>query len=307
MISRFQQTVSSKVSFIGKGLHSGRIVRMDILPAPVDTGILFERTDNKSGFRVDALYHNISDTTLSTTIGHGSCSVSTIEHLLAALAGLQIDNALIRLNGPEVPIMDGSAAPFVESIKVVGIRRQSAAKKILLATKNIEVRDGDKFIKVSPACSTQINCAIDFAHPVIGKQTISYEHDESSFTDLCNSRTFCMFRDVTLLQQKGLALGGSLENAIVVTDHGIMNSEGLRHGNEFVRHKLLDMIGDLYLLGGLLIGKIEAYKPGHDLHAQFCKKLHECGAVTQVEIGMISDRFMYQAKPSSLEQSLAYG
>ena len=272
---RTQKTISHRIVFNGKCLHSGRIVKMIIEPAVAGTGIIFHRTDCESAIPVLAHAFNISSTELSTTIGEGASSVATIEHLMASLAGVGIDNAIIKINGHEVPIMDGSALPFLQKILAVGVKDLEAPKVIFKVEKPFEISHGDQKIRIEPSDSDEINCSIDFDREMIGFQSIKYIPNLASFMSLSNARTFCHINDVNIMRQQGLALGGSLENAVVVTDTGVMNKEGLRSPDEFVRHKLLDLIGDFALLGGALQGKITANKPGHTLHAEFMLALLE--------------------------------
>lgn len=268
-----QQTIARRVDLSGVGLHSGRIVRIEILPGDVNSGIIFKRTDILGTPAVAAHVSNIQSTDLNTTIGIGEVRISTIEHLMAAFAGLGIDNAIVKIDGPEVPVMDGSAAPFVDAILAAGILPQSAARRMFIVRDSFELRQGDKWIKVEPADVTTYAMAIEFKSQAIGKQSCEIEWTEGSFEQIFDSRTFCHVNDVTAMRKAGLALGGSLENAIVVSDDEVLNPEGLRYDDEFVRHKLLDCIGDLALLGAPLIGKITASKSGHGLHAGFMKAL----------------------------------
>lgn len=270
---KLQKTLAKKITLVGKGLHTGRIVKLDILPADDDFGIVFHRTDVDDAHLIRAVASNISVTELSTSLGLGASRISTVEHLMAALAGCEIDNALIQVNGPEMPIMDGSSQIFVEAICAAGFRFGRQFRKALALKKPFEVRDGDKFLRFSPAEQLQIHCTIDFPQQVIGRQHMEYTHAFSEFVKVANSRTFCQFNDVKIMQENGLALGGSLENAIVIHNDQIMNNDGLRHEDEFVRHKLLDLIGDLYLLGSPLLANVEAFKSGHGLHANATRYL----------------------------------
>lgn len=272
-MERHQGTIKRSVRFIGIGLHSGRQVTLDVLPATPGTGIVFQRTDLAGAEPIAAHYGNISSTDLCTTIGHGANSVSTIEHLMAAFAGLGIDNAFVRIDAAEVPILDGSAAPFVDKLLAAGIAKVGGARHQLVVKEAFEVRQGDKFMRVEPSSTLEFDCSIDFASAAIGRQHLAFTFSRSNFLDLCDSRTFCHSREVDALRAAGLALGGSLENAIVVTDTDVMNSEGLRSKDEFVRHKLLDCIGDLALLGAPLVGKVTLSKGGHALHARFMKEM----------------------------------
>ena len=274
-IMAYQTSLKSKVRFTGKGLHCGRIVHMDVCPAKANTGIIFHRTDDVRAEPVAAHAFNISSTSLSTTIGHGVSSVSTIEHIMAALAGLGISNAIIKLNAPEVPIMDGSSGPFVKEFLSCGIEKLGAPQKVYKVKKSFEIKQGDQYIRVEPSQRPQIQCKINFPYEVIGEQTIDYKPSADNFARISQARTFCHIKDVNYMKENGLALGGSLENAIVISDDGLLNSEGLRSNLEFVEHKLLDLVGDMALLGAPILGKISVSKPGHSLHAAFTRALLE--------------------------------
>jgi UDP-3-O-[3-hydroxymyristoyl] N-acetylglucosamine deacetylase len=248
---------------------------MVIKPAAVDEGIVFSRSDiagDENGIR--ALVGNVSDTTLATTIGANGNTVSTVEHLLSALRGLGIDNALIELNGPEIPVMDGSALPFVNMIKETGMVEQVLGRRYLKIIREVSVSEGEGWAKLEPGSDFEITYEIYFDHPLIGHQSyhlglseMTYEHD------ICFARTFGFLKDVEYLQAKGLALGGSLKNAIVLNEEKIINKEGLRHPHEFVKHKILDAIGDLFLIGMPIIGHFRAYKSGHKLHSMLLQEL----------------------------------
>ncbi|MFW7378177.1 MAG: UDP-3-O-acyl-N-acetylglucosamine deacetylase [Oligoflexus sp.] len=274
-LNEWQTTIRRKVSFVGKGLHSGRIVTMEISPAEADHGIVFQRSDCQDAQPIAALLQNISSTRLNTTIGFGGSSVSTIEHLMAAFAGLGIHNAMIRLNGPEVPILDGSAKPFIKQLQSVGTRSLSKLLRVWRIKTAFEFQQGDQFIRLLPSDRQRIKCSIDFDHKVIGYQSIDFRPNLEQFLTIAQARTFCHYKDVNILRQQGLALGGSLENAVVIDGQGVMNEEGLRSPLEFVQHKLLDLIGDLSLLGAPIWGDIITHKPGHQLHANFMAKLME--------------------------------
>lgn len=271
MFSDKQHTVARRVELSGIALHSGKIVRMEILPAAVNTGIVFKRVDLPGMPSVLAHVSNIQSTDLNTTIALGDAKVATIEHLMAAFAGLGIDNALVKIDGPEVPVMDGSAAPFVERIVVAGIASQDAQRRFFVVREAFEFKIGDKLIRVEPSLSTQYEMQIEFKSKAIGRQSFRFDMDREPFMQVAGCRTFCHINDVNAMRRAGLALGGSLENAVVVSDDEVLNPEGLRFDDEFVRHKLLDCVGDLYLLGGPIVGKITAYKSGHGLHAGFMK------------------------------------
>jgi len=248
-------------------LHSGRKVSMRIKPADVDEGIVFIRTDLSGGQRVKADVGNVSDTTLATTIGNNGSSVSTIEHLMSAFSGMGIDNAIVEVNAPEVPIMDGSALPFVRMLKTVGTRIQGKCKKLLVIKEAISVQADGGAVMLLPASEFKITYKIDFEHPAIGQQTYDMTFSDASYEEeICAARTFGFLKDVEYMQARGLALGGSLQNAVVLNDKEIINKEGLRCPNEFVKHKILDAIGDLSLLGMPIIGHFIAYKSGHRLN-----------------------------------------
>jgi UDP-3-O-[3-hydroxymyristoyl] N-acetylglucosamine deacetylase len=271
MISNKQQTVARKVQLSGVALHSGKVVQLEIHPAAVNTGIIFKRIDLPGMPSVLAHVSNIQATELNTTIKMGEAKVATIEHLMAAFAGLGIDNALVKINGPEVPVMDGSAAPFIERILTAGISIQNAQRRYFVVRESFEFRSGDKWIKVDPSDCAEFEMHIDFKSQVIGRQSFGFNLNGRSFLKIAGCRTFCHIDDVNSMRRAGLALGGSLENAVVVSDDEVLNPEGLRFKDEFVRHKLLDCIGDLYLLGGPIVGKVSAYKSGHGLHAGFMR------------------------------------
>jgi UDP-3-O-[3-hydroxymyristoyl] N-acetylglucosamine deacetylase len=271
MIGKYQGTIKSKVKFAGVGLHSGRLVNLEVLPAAANTGIMFQRTDSSNARVILAHPFNVSSTALCTSIGQGEDEISTIEHLMASFFGLGIDNALVRVDSSEIPILDGSAAPFVDKLKVVGIDIQKPfARKLFVVKKAFEIRQGDQFIRVDPADSLSFDCSIDFdCSTAIGKQNHQIDFNQDSFLKLCEARTFCHVNDVNAMREAGLAQGGSLDNAIVVDDSKVINADGLRYNDEFVRHKLLDCLGDLGLLGGYIVGKITTNKSGHAMHAQF--------------------------------------
>ena len=269
----FQTTLKNTVSINGKGLHSGRIVRLLIEPAEANHGIVFKRTDSELAQAVKALAPNIGKTTLNTSIGEGASSVSTIEHLMAAFSGLEIHNALVKIDGPEVPILDGSSKVYVEAFEGAGILELKEPLRYLRVKKELLFeKDGQSF-SLFPSLDNEIDCTIDFGDDVIGRQSILYTPSPEEFKKISIARTFCRLEDVNNMRAVGLALGGSLENAIVISkDEGIMNEEGLRCEDEFVCHKLLDLIGDLYLLGAPILGGIKAVKPGHTVHSIITKQ-----------------------------------
>jgi len=271
-MDKWQHTIRKTVSFAGVGLHSGKTVKLYIKPAGVSTGIRFVRTDLGRKVMIPATLYRVTDTRLATTLAKDDVTVSTTEHLLAALAGMGIDNAVIELDNDEVPIMDGSAAPFVHVLKKVGRQRQKAARFLLKITRKIEIRNGDSMILIEPHDGFKVSGEIDFEHQLVRKQKFSIEVDSQTFIkEIASARTFGFLHEVEYLRQNGKALGGSLDNAIVIDRSEILNTEGLRFSNEFVRHKLLDLIGDLALLGCPVLGHITAIKSGHAQHLQLMK------------------------------------
>lgn len=273
MMNTRQRTLAAPAQLTGVGLHSNKPVTVNVLPAKPNTGIVFHRTDSEYASLVEAHVFNVGATELSTSIGTGASSVSTIEHLMAAFAGLGIDNALVRLDGPEVPIMDGSSSPFVEAFLAAGVIVQRAKRRYYEVIKTFEFVRGDKTIRIEPSRKTRFKCSIDFPVAVIGKQSSEIELTAEGFLELAFARTFCHVKEVTAMRNAGFALGGSLQNAIVVDDAGVLNKEGLRARDEFARHKLLDAIGDFMLLGAPLLGKVTLYKTGHSMHAQCLEEL----------------------------------
>ncbi|MCL2625275.1 MAG: UDP-3-O-acyl-N-acetylglucosamine deacetylase [Cystobacterineae bacterium] len=272
MISGWQLTLRRSVSCSGIGLHSGKPVRLVVSPAPVDSGIVFVREDLPSKPTIPARSEKVLDTSLATTLGQKGEGVGTVEHLMAAFGGLGIDNARVEVDGPELPILDGSAAPFVALLKEAGVREQGAPKTYMVIKKAVTVRSGDKFASLAPASEFRVDCTIDFQHPLITDQTYGMKITPESFVnELARARTFCFLQDIEKLKHIGLAQGGSLENAVVIDKFSILNSEGLRFPDEFVRHKLLDALGDLALLGKPLLAHLTAYKTGHTLNQQLVK------------------------------------
>lgn len=271
-----QRTLKNVIRATGVGLHSGKKVYMTLRPAPVDTGIVFVRTDLDPEVQIPAQADNVTDTTLCTALSAGGAKVATVEHLMSALAGLGIDNAYVDLSAAEVPIMDGSAGPFVFLIQSAGISEQSAPKKFIRIKREITVRDGDKEATFRPHQGFKVAFAIDFDHPVFEgqTQTATVDFSTTSFVkEVSRARTFGFMRDLEYLRSNNLALGGSLDNAIVVDDYRIVNEGGLRYDDEFVKHKVLDAIGDLYQLGHSLIGEFRGVKSGHALNNQLCRAL----------------------------------
>ena len=264
-----QRTLKNVIRATGVGLHTGDKVYLTLHPADPDTGIVFRRTDLDPVVEIAAKAENVGDTTLSTTLVHGDVRVSTIEHLLSALAGLGIDNIVIDVSAPEIPIMDGSAGPFVFLLQSAGIREQDAPKKFIRIKRPVTIKQDDKVATFKPFEGFKVNFAIDFDHPVFKHQALNASIDFSSTSfvkEVSRARTFGFMHEFEYLRSKGLARGGSLENAIVVDEFEILNEDGLRYDDEFVKHKILDAIGDLYLLGNSLIGEFDAHKSGHGLN-----------------------------------------
>ena len=264
-----QRTLRNEIKATGIGLHSGQKVFLTLKPAPVDAGIVFRRVDLDPVVEIAATAENVGETTLSTTLVKGDVKVSTVEHLLSAMAGLGIDNAFVEISAPEVPIMDGSAGPFVFLIQSAGIEEQAAAKKFIRIKREVVVEDGDKAASFLPFDGFKVSFEIDFDHPVFHdrKVTASVDFSSTSFVkEVSRARTFGFMHEIDYLRSIGLAQGGSLDNAIVVDDYRVLNEDGLRYEDEFVKHKVLDAIGDLYLLGNSLIGEFKAYKSGHALN-----------------------------------------
>lgn len=271
-----QRTLKNTIRATGVGLHSGEKIYLTLKPAPADTGIVFCRTDLEPVVEIPALAQNVGDTTLSTTLMKDGARVDTVEHLLSAMAGLGIDNAYVELSAAEVPIMDGSAGPFVFLIQSAGIQEQAVAKKFIRIKRRVEVTDGDKWATFEPFEGFKVTFTIDFDHPVFrgGRQQVSVDFSSTSFVkEVSRARTFGFMRDFEYLRSKNLALGASMDNAIAVDDYRILNEDGLRYDDEFVKHKVLDAIGDLYLLGNSLIGEFKGHKSGHGLNNILLREL----------------------------------
>ena len=273
-----QRTFRNTIRATGVGLHTGRKVLLTLRPAPVNTGIIFRRIDLDPVVEIPALARNVSDTKLSTTLSAGGACVSTVEHLLSAMAGLGIDNAYVDMNAAEVPIMDGSAGPFVFLIQSAGIEEQNAAKEYIRIKREVTVKDetDGKFATFLPHDGFKVNFTIDFDHPAFKGRSATADVDfgSTSFVrEVSRARTFGFMKEFEYLRANGLALGGSMDNAIVIDDYKVLNEDGLRYEDEFVRHKILDAIGDLYLLGKSLIGEFRALKSGHALNNQLLRTL----------------------------------
>ncbi len=271
-----QRTLKNPIRASGVGLHTGKKVLLVLRPAPPNVGIVFRRTDLGAPVDIPARATNVTETTLGTTLGQGDARVSTVEHLLSALAGLGVDNAFVELSAPEVPIMDGSAGPFVFLIQSAGIEEQSAAKRFVRIRRPVEVRDGDKWARFDPHEGFRVNFEIEFEHPIFRRhgQRATMDFSTTAFLrEISRARTFGFVRDLEYLRSRNLALGGTMDNAIVLDDYRVLNEDGLRYEDEFVKHKILDAIGDLYLLGHSLIGEFSGYKSGHALNNRLLRVL----------------------------------
>jgi UDP-3-O-[3-hydroxymyristoyl] N-acetylglucosamine deacetylase len=271
-----QRTLKTTIKTIGVGLHTGARVELVLRPAVSDTGIVFRRVDLVPPVTIPASALHVGDTRLSSTLKYDGASISTVEHILSALAGLGVDNLYIDIAGPEIPIMDGSAGPFVFLLQSAGVIEQDAPKRYLRVLSTVEVRDGDKWARFDPFNGFKLDFTIDFPHPVFGSENrhVVIDFAEHSYVkEVARARTFGFMQDVEALRAAGLVLGGSLQNAVVLDDYRVLNTEGLRYDNEFVKHKVLDAIGDLYLLGHPLIGQYTAFKSGHALNNALARAL----------------------------------
>ena len=271
-----QRTISKPINFSGVGVHSGKKVNLTIKPAPVNHGIKFVRTDLPDKPGVFAHFNMVVDTSLATVIGYDGFIVSTIEHLMASFAGFSIDNAIVELDAYEVPIMDGSAGPFISYIKASGIEEQLAPRYFFVVKEPIELEENGKFVAVYPASKFKITCTIYYDHPLIRKQSYSIDVSDQVFEkEICRARTFGFLQEIEYLKKYGFARGGSLDNVIVLDEKDILNKDGLRFPDEFVRHKILDCIGDFSLLGIPILGHVIVNKSGHSFNHAFLKKFFE--------------------------------
>ncbi len=271
-----QRTLKSLISTTGVGLHTGQKIRMVLRPAQPDAGVVFRRVDLDPIADIPARAESVGETRLSSCLVSGGAKVYTVEHLMSALSGLGIDNVFVDLDGPEVPIMDGSAAPFAFLIQAAGIEEQSAPKRFVRIKKRVEVAEGDKWARLEPFDGYRLSFSIVFNHPVIEKsnQSVSIDFAETSYLkEIARARTFGFMQDVEQLREDGLALGGGLDNAVVLDEYRVLNAEGLRFSDEFIRHKVLDAIGDLYLIGKPILGAFSAHKSGHALNNRLLREL----------------------------------
>jgi UDP-3-O-[3-hydroxymyristoyl] N-acetylglucosamine deacetylase len=273
-----QRSLKNMIRATGVGLHTGQKVYLTLRPAAPDTGIVFRRMDLPQPVEIPAEPYAVGDTRLSSCLDKGGVRVSTVEHLMSALAGLGVDNVYVDVSAPEVPIMDGSAGPFVFLLQSAGIEEQNAPKKFIRILRPVEIGDGDKWVRFEPHNGFKLDLSIDFNHPVFdrSRQSVSVDFSTTSYIkEVSRARTFGFMQDVETMRSQGLALGGSLDNAIVMDEYRVLNSDGLRYDDEFVKHKVLDAIGDLYLLGHPLIGAFSGHKSGHALNNQLLRKLLE--------------------------------
>ena len=271
-----QRTLKNAIRATGVGLHTGEKIYLTLRPAPANTGIVFCRVDLDPPVQIKASLENVGETRLSTTLVKGGARISTVEHLLSAMAGLGIDNAYVDLSAPEVPIMDGSAGPFVFLIQSAGIEEQKASKRFIRIKRAVEVRDGDKTARFDPFDGFKVGFTIEFDHPVFKSNTRHSEIDFSATSfvkEVSRARTFGFIAEIEQLHERELALGGSIDNAVVLDDYRVLNEDGLRYRDEFVKHKILDVIGDLYLLGSGMIGAFSGYKSGHELNNKLLRTL----------------------------------
>ena len=285
-----QRTIQKSVQTSGVGLHNGEKVTMTLKPAEVDKGIVFRRVGQKKIYEVKVSPEAIKDTKMCSAIGQDTSRVATVEHLMSALSATGIDNIIIELNGSEVPIMDGSSIPFIYLLQTAKIKEQNAAKKFVLINDVIEVKGKDKWARFEPYDGFKVDFTIDFPHPVFDASTNKVAldfYDESYITEISRARTFGFMQEVEYLRSNGLARGGSLDNAIVLDEYKIINKDGLRYNDEFVRHKILDAVGDLYMLGYSIIGNFKAYKSGHELNNKLLLALlanKKCWRLTTLDI-----------------------
>ena len=280
-----QRTLRNSIKASGIGLHSGEQVNIELMPSEPDTGIRFLRTDLQEDLEIPATAREVGFTTLSTTLGSGTNQISTIEHLLSAIAGLGIDNCLIRVDGPEMPIMDGSAGPFVFLLQAAGIAEQDVKKKFIKVLKEVKVTRDDAYAYIKPFDGFKVSFSIEFNHPVQNRYPAESTIDFSSTSfvrEVCRARTFGFNKDIESLRKQNLALGANMTNAINIGEDEILNEEGLRFDDEFVKHKILDAIGDLYLLGHNLIGEFVGYKSGHALNNELLRKISETSEAFEI-------------------------
>lgn len=301
----FQKTLKKAIKIHGIGLHSGERAQITIHPARPNQGIQFVRTDLKEAIQIPAHFKHVVNTQLATTLGKGKATVSTVEHLMAALQGMGIDNALVELSGPEVPIMDGSSKPFVDAIKEAGVDSQLQARPYLALRKRVELKIAEKWAVAEPSSRFEIHGSIDWDHPSIGYQEFHYVEGKTSFDELASARTFGFVKDVEALKRMGLARGGSLENAVVLDHALVLNPEGLRYPDEFVRHKVLDAMGDFKLAGIAIQAYIRLHRAGHDLHSQLLAAIFKDPDNFEIVDGTSPSNLKEKREPARIRAILA--
>ena len=298
----FQNTINKPVIFEGIGLHSGKNSRVKLIPSEDNQGIIFKRTDLKTNNIIKADYKNVSTAMLCTTLQNSSgCKISTVEHLLAALYILGIDNLVVEVNNEEIPIMDGSSKDFIKILNTIGIKKLNAKRKYLKILKKIELEDSDRTISIEPSnLNFEVKFQLNYENNIIGKQKNTIDFTNDNLEDVYSSRTFCLFKDIEKIKKNGLAKGGSLENAVVVDEDKVMNEDGLRNEKEFVNHKILDLAGDFLLSGYRILGKVECYQGGHQLSNMFLRKvLNTKASYVEIELDNID-----LAKKTSVDQTV---
>ncbi|MFQ5415432.1 MAG: UDP-3-O-acyl-N-acetylglucosamine deacetylase [Myxococcota bacterium] len=297
-----QRTLSESVSCTGIGLHTGSPVQLTLRPGPIDSGVVFVRADRERAVEIRASPAAVVTTSRATTLGSGDATVGTVEHLFAALFGLGIDNIRVEVRGPELPIMDGSAAPFVYLLRSAGIVSQWAARRFLRIRKPIEIRDGDRHICIEPCRSFRVSYAVDYDHPAIGRQEFNIDAvDPTRFErEVCSARTFGFMHEVQSLLRAGFARGGSLENTVVLNGKGVVNEDGLRWPDEFVRHKVLDLFGDLALLGLQIRGHVRVERGGHSLHQRLVAAIVDSPSAWRIEAPGVRMPRSLGAAPASI-------
>jgi len=304
-----QRTVRERVEFSGVALHSGAEVSVVIKPAPEDTGILFTRADLPKKPSIHATWKNVVDTQMSTVLGNRRTRIATVEHLMSALRGLNIDNAFVEVYGPEVPILDGSSVSYIDALEAVGVIEQTKPVKYLQVLKPISVSIDDRFVYLLPASDLKISCRVNYKHPVVGLQHFEYRHNTFNYiAEVAKAKTFGFLNEVEKLKEKGLALGGSYKNALVLGSDNVINKDIMSYSDEFVRHKVLDIMGDMALCGNgtRLLAHIVAYKSGHELHKLALKELRQRKTCFKVlEEPVLVDEKAYTEKAFSLLQTVA--
>ncbi len=306
-----QSTLKRKIYFSGVGVHNGRAVSMSIEPADVDYGIVFKRTDIGNNNEVKATIDNVVDSRLCTKISNGNgVSISTIEHIMAAFSALNLDNVLVKINSPELPALDGSSNEYIKKILNAGIKNQNKKRKFFKILKKVEVKNGDRFITITPSNYFSINISINYPETIIGRSEYLYTHSKENFiSNLSMARTYTLFEDIEKMRTAGLAIGGNLNNAIVVDKYKILNPDGLRLEKEFVKHKTLDCVGDFYLLGMPLLGSIDCFAPGHNLNQKLIKEIlkdHNNYKIVNEDSKINSDNFFDLVEQNIPSSNITY-